>query len=144
MGHGGARQWGGATEDAAQRSELLGVQGSASADEVDRVSACEAGEKGGTELLHRGHVVRRKLADGLQIAMALARVLWRGDKDWTARLLPRRERGSRGGRRLGAGAAATTAERLGQRGAATLTLLGWVGWEHREGDNLLSSSSWGS
>ena len=81
LGHGRAHQRGGATEDGAQSSELLGVQGSANADEVDRVGACEAGEKGGTELLHCGHVVRRKLADGLQIAMALAGVLWRGNMD---------------------------------------------------------------
>ncbi len=91
MGHGRARQWGGAAEDGAQSSELLGVQGSAYAYEVNRVNAYEAGEKGGTDLLHCGHVVRRKLADGFQIAMALAGMLWRGNRDWIARLLPRRQ-----------------------------------------------------
>ena len=105
---------------------------------TDRVSAYEAGEESSTELLHCSHVVGCKLAGGLRITMALAGVMWRGDRDWNTRLLPRRQRGSWSGRRLGACAAATMAWEPGLRRATTLTLLGWIGWEHRKGDDFLS------
>jgi hypothetical protein len=137
LGHGRARQWGGAAEDGAESLELLGVQGSANTDKVDCVSTCEVGEKSSTELLHGCHIVGCQLTDGLQVTMALAGVLWRNDRDGTARLMPGRQGGGWGGRRLGACAAATAARGLGLRGATSLALLGWVGWENWEGDGLL-------
>ena len=69
--------------------------------------------------MHGSHVVRGQQANGFQVAMALAGVLWRGDKDRVARLLPRRQGRSRGKRRMRAGATTPAAERLGQRGAST-------------------------
>ena len=107
MRHGRARQWGGAAEDGTEGLELLGVQGSASADKIHCVCSSKACEQGGAQLLHRCHVVRCELADGLQVALALARVLRKRYRDWTAGLLPRWQ-WSWGGVRLGACAAATT------------------------------------
>ncbi len=137
MGHSRARQWGGTVEDGAEGLELLGVQGSASADKVHCVSTCEAGKESSPELLHGCHIVRCQLTDGLQVCMALAGVLWRGDKDWIARLMPRWQRGGWGGRCLGACAATTAARGLALRGATSLALLGWVGLKNWEGDGLL-------
>ena len=139
LGHRRARQGGGAAEDGTEGLELLGVQGSANADEVNCVSTCEAGKESSPKLVHGCHVVKRQLTNGLQVTMALAGVLRRSDRDWTARLLPRWQRGGRGRMGLGACAATTAARGRGLRGSTSLALLGLglVGRKDWEGDGLL-------
>ena len=109
MRHRRARQRNGAAENGAQGLELLGVQGSTSADKVHCVCSCKACEESSTKLLHGRHVIGRQLTNGFQVAMALSGVLRGGDWDWIAGLLPRRQGGSWGGVCLGACAAATKA-----------------------------------
>ena len=109
MGYRRASHRDGAAEDGAQGLELLGVQGSTSADEVHCISSREAGEQSSTKLLHGRHVIGCQLANGFQVAMALSGVLREGYWDWTARLLPRWQGGRWGRVCMGACAAATTA-----------------------------------
>ena len=138
MGYGGAGHWDRAAKDGAQGLQLLGIQGGTSADEVHCICSGKAGEQGSAEPLHRYHIVGCQLTDGFQVALALARVLWKGHWDWAARLLPRCSWGW-GGVRLGACAAATATRRCSLRGSASLALLwlGRIGGEDRQVESLL-------
>ena len=89
VGYRGAGHRDRAAKDGAQSLQLLGIQGGTSADKVHCICSSKAGEQGGAQLLHRCHVIRCKLTDGLQVTLALARVLGKGHWDWAARLLPR-------------------------------------------------------